>query len=161
MQRRSSRGQKGAGRKAKGMRAGAGGKRRGTCKRTVTNRLKAAYSSSKNGVAERASRGRGTVCRGRNHSSTHMHADTSLSPRICRGLRHVSLGGQEKRLKLHAGSTRFTRKARERERWEGGGAAEGASVSVRAGASVMRRTRMHNSPERRRRSIMLPASPRD
>ena len=40
MQRRSSRGQKGAGRKAKGMRAGAGGKRRGTCKRTVTNRLK-------------------------------------------------------------------------------------------------------------------------
>ena len=47
MQRRSNRGQKGAGRKAKGMRAGAGGKRRGTCKRTVTNRLKAAYSSSK------------------------------------------------------------------------------------------------------------------
>ena len=40
MQRRSNRGQKGAGRKAKGMRAGAGGKRRGTCKRTVTNRLK-------------------------------------------------------------------------------------------------------------------------
>jgi hypothetical protein len=47
MQRRSSKGQKGAGRKPKGMRAGAGGNRRGTCKRTVTNRLKAAYSSSK------------------------------------------------------------------------------------------------------------------
>jgi hypothetical protein len=31
MQRRSSRGQKGVGRKAKGMRADAGGKRRGTC----------------------------------------------------------------------------------------------------------------------------------
>ena len=64
MQRRSSRGQKGAGRKAKGMRAGAGGKRRGTCKRTVTNRLKASYSSSKKRRRrERASRGRGTVCR--------------------------------------------------------------------------------------------------
>ena len=120
MQRRSSKGQKGAGRKAKRMRAGAGGNRRGTCKRTVTNRLKAAYSSSKNGVAERASRGRGTVCRGRNHSSTHMHADTSLSPRICRGLRHVSLGDQELRLLLHAGRTRFKRKASARERWEGG-----------------------------------------
>ena len=47
MQRRSSKGQKGAGRKAKRMRAGAGGNRRGTCKRTVTNCLKAAYSSSK------------------------------------------------------------------------------------------------------------------
>ena len=38
--------------------------------------------------------------------------------------------------------------------------AEGASVSVR-GVSVVRRARMHNSPARRRRSIMLPASPRD
>ena len=51
MQRRSSRGQKGAGRKAKGMRAGAGGKRRGTCKRTDTNRLKASYPSSKQKTA--------------------------------------------------------------------------------------------------------------
>jgi len=79
----------------------------------------------------------------------------------CVGLRHVSLGGQELRIKLHAGRTRFTRKSRVQERWEGGRAAEGASVSVRAGASVVRRARMHNSPERRRRSIMLPASPRD
>ena len=47
MQRRSSRGQQGAGRKAKGLRAGAGGNRRGTRKRTVTNRLKPSYSSSK------------------------------------------------------------------------------------------------------------------
>ena len=47
MQRRSSRGQQGAGRKAKGLRAGAGRNRRGTRKRTVTNCLKAAYSSSK------------------------------------------------------------------------------------------------------------------
>ena len=44
---------------------------------------------------------------------------------------------------------------------DGGRAAEGASVSVRTGASVVRRARMHNSPARRRRSIMLPASPRD
>jgi hypothetical protein len=47
MQRRSSRGQKEAGRKAKGLRTGAGGNRRGTRKRTVTNRLKPSYSSSK------------------------------------------------------------------------------------------------------------------
>ncbi len=62
MRRSRSRGQKGAGRKAKGMRAGAGGKRHGTCKRTVTNCLKAS-PAAKNGVAEHASRGRGTVCR--------------------------------------------------------------------------------------------------
>ena len=64
MQRRSSKGQKGAGRKAKRMRAGAGVNRRGTCKRTVTNRLKdSLIPAAKNGVTERASRGRGTVCR--------------------------------------------------------------------------------------------------
>ena len=47
MQRSSSRGQKGAERKAKGLRAGAGGNRRSTRKRTVANRLKPSYSSSK------------------------------------------------------------------------------------------------------------------
>ncbi len=47
MQRRSSRGQKRAGRKAKGLRAGAGGNKSGTRKRTVTNRLNPSYSSSK------------------------------------------------------------------------------------------------------------------
>jgi hypothetical protein len=36
------------------------------------------------------------------------------------------------RLLLHAGRTRFTRKECARERWEGGRAAEGVSVSVRA-----------------------------
>ena len=33
--------------------------------------------AAKNGVAERASRGRGTVCRGRNHFSTHMQRRVS------------------------------------------------------------------------------------
>lgn len=36
------------------------------------------------------------------------------------------------RLLLHAGRTRFKRKASAQERWEGGRAAEGARVSVRA-----------------------------
>ena len=64
MQRRSSRGQKGTGRKAKGMRAGAGGKRRGTCKRTVTNRLKASYSSSKKTASLNAPAEAGAQCVG-------------------------------------------------------------------------------------------------
>ena len=64
MQRRSNRGQKGAGRKAKGMRAGAGGKRRGTCKRTVTNRLKASYSSSKKTASLNAPAEVGAQCVG-------------------------------------------------------------------------------------------------
>ena len=131
MQRRSSRGQKGAGRKAKGMRAGAGGKRRGTCKRTVTNRLKASYSSSKkNGVAERASRGRGTVCRSV-IISVHTSRAESLTKNLSRSAPRLT-GRPRVEALVACGATRFTRKASARERWEGGRAAEGASVSVRA-----------------------------
>ncbi len=50
MQRRSSRGQQGAGRKAKGLRAGAGGNRRGTRKRTVTNRPEVRKPNPRSGL---------------------------------------------------------------------------------------------------------------
>ena len=77
MQRRSSRGQKGAGRKAKGMRRAQVEKGAAPASARSPIVSKPLIPAAKNGVAERASRGRGTVCRGRYHFSTHMQRRVS------------------------------------------------------------------------------------
>ena len=100
--------------------------------------------AAKNCVAERASRGRGTVCRGGVIISVHTCRDESLTKNLSRSApRLTGRPRVELRLLLHAGRTRFTRKASARERWEGGRAAEGASVSVRACRCLCREEGAH------------------
>ena len=84
--------------------------------------------AAKNGVAERASRGRGTVCR-----SVIISVHTSRAESLTKNLSMSAprLTGRP-RVEALIGRTRFKRKASAQERWEGGRAAEGASVSVRA-----------------------------
>ena len=77
MQSRNNKGQKGAGRKTKGMRAAqveTDASPASERSPIVSNPL---IPAAQNGFAEHASRGRGTVCRGRNHFSTHMQRRVS------------------------------------------------------------------------------------
>ena len=159
MQRRSSRGQKGAGRKAKGMRRAQVEKGAAPASARSPIVSKPLIPAAKNGVTERASRGRGTVCRSV-IISVHTCRAESLTKNLSMSAPRLTGRPNDEALVACGAHQIQTQGMCTRE--VGGRESGRGRERERAGASVLWRARMHNSPPRRwRRSIMLPASPRE
>jgi hypothetical protein len=115
--------------------------------------------AAKNGVAERASRGRGTVCRSV-IISVHTCRAVSLTKNL--SMSAPRLTGRPRVEALVACGAHQIQTQGKCTREVGGRESGRGRERERAGASVVWRARMHNSPPRRwRRSIMLPALPRE